>query len=31
MNKECYNCANQADCIKYNVEYDSKYCKIHKS
>lgn len=31
MNKECYNCANQANCAKYNVEYGSKYCESHKS
>jgi hypothetical protein len=31
MNKECYNCTNQANCAKYNVEYGSKYCESHKS
>lgn len=31
MNKQCINCANQANCIKYNVIYGSKYCEIHKS
>ena len=31
MNKECYNCANQANCIQYNVEYGSKYCEVHKN
>lgn len=31
MNKECYNCANQADCRKNNVEYGSKYCEVHKN
>ena len=30
MNKQCINCANQADCIKYNVTYGSKYCEVHK-
>lgn len=30
MNKQCINCANQDDCIKHNVEYDSNYCKTHK-
>lgn len=31
MNKECYNCANQSNCIRYNVEYGSKYCEVHKN
>lgn len=31
MNKECYNCDNQANCAKYNVEYNSEYCKKHKN
>ena len=30
MNKECSRCANQANCAKYNVEYGSKYCEVHK-
>lgn len=30
MNKECYECKNLNNCIRYNVYYDSKYCKIHK-
>lgn len=30
MNKECCSCVNQADCIKNEVEYGSKYCEIHK-
>ena len=31
MNNECYNCANQNNCAKYNVTYGSKYCEVHKS
>lgn len=31
MNRECYNCANYDNCIRYNVEYGSKYCEVHKS
>lgn len=31
MNKECINCANQANCIQYNVIYGSKYCEAHKN
>lgn len=31
MNKECYNCTNQANCTKYNVDYGSKYCEVHKN
>lgn len=31
MSKECYNCTNQANCIRYNVTYGSKYCEAHKS
>lgn len=30
MNKQCINCANQANCIKYNVIYGSKYCEVHR-
>ena len=30
MNKQCINCANQDNCIRYNVEYGSKYCEIHR-
>ena len=25
------NCANQANCAKYNVEYNSEYCKKDKN
>ena len=30
MNKECNRCANQSNCMKYNVVYGSKYCEAHK-
>lgn len=30
MNKQCINCTNQLECQKYNVEYGSKYCEIHR-
>ena len=31
MNKECYKCSNYEKCIRYNVEYGSKYCEVHKN
>ena len=30
MNNECYKCKNLNNCIHFNVDYDSKYYKIHK-
>lgn len=30
MNKECYKCQNRDKCVRYNVIYNSEYCKFHK-
>ena len=31
MNNNCYKCANQVECSRYNTTYGSKYCETHKS
>lgn len=30
MEKDCIKCVSRDNCIRYNVNYNSKYCQIHK-